>query len=448
MIRYNNLRFALKQFRTLRTLTPQVKAWVESSAFKTQYIDANHPYPPLLNPATIDYESIPADLAWEWNLPLPPRYDIINISNGLSASAATLYFFKECNINVPNGNFKAMYSQLLRQNSSQKTAIFFYFTAFCCDKSNAMHFKYMLHKKVPLLYIARDPISKIKSLLNHITYRAPHCTRFNLTCNPHNLIPQETYMWSGDIKPSLKILQNPTQFELEWLYATIACDSILEIFKQNISTIHCIDFNDLNSQKCGDTFRKLAKKLGFEAPKNLDIFSNRIWNEVYYLLPTTLYVYPSDMEAIEQNLDSLQKEGGFEIVITLHSHLSKQQKDFVDISNEIEQNLIIDGAQILVIIQKDMLFKLQENKPLYNKIIDFLRDYIKAIKNEVKRRKDVIFVEGQVLECLSQNNEMRKKIKQIFDNELNFLKANHPDIVASWRYYNEFEKMCNELDLA
>ena len=73
-ILYKNLQMAKKQYRSFRTLTPQMTAWVESSEFKEKYINTNHPYPPLLNPDSIDYESISAELAWDINLPLPPKY--------------------------------------------------------------------------------------------------------------------------------------------------------------------------------------------------------------------------------------------------------------------------------------------------------------------------------------------------------------------------------------
>ncbi|EAJ4919194.1 TPA: DUF2972 domain-containing protein, partial [Campylobacter jejuni] len=40
----------------------------------------------------------------------------------------------------------------------------------------------------------------------------------------------------------------------------------------------------------------------------------------------------------------------------------------------------------------------------------------------------------------------RVKLKNILDKELVHIKQHRPDIVASWKYYQEFEKMCKELD--
>ncbi|EAH5200349.1 DUF2972 domain-containing protein, partial [Campylobacter upsaliensis] len=39
-----------------------------------------------------------------------------------------------------------------------------------------------------------------------------------------------------------------------------------------------------------------------------------------------------------------------------------------------------------------------------------------------------------------------KKFKKVIDEKhLPFIKAVRPDIVASWKYYKEFEKMCENL---
>ncbi|HDV7394050.1 TPA: DUF2972 domain-containing protein, partial [Campylobacter jejuni] len=41
---------------------------------------------------------------------------------------------------------------------------------------------------------------------------------------------------------------------------------------------------------------------------------------------------------------------------------------------------------------------------------------------------------------------IRNKVFNMLHKELKFIKQYHPDIVASWKYYQEFEQMCKELD--
>ncbi|MBT0755582.1 capsular biosynthesis protein, partial [Campylobacter upsaliensis] len=72
-----NMAFVLEHF-------DEVSLWLNSKEFKEKYEDINHPYPPLLNPDKLNdenyilnYEKIPANLAWEMNLPLPRRYEFV-----------------------------------------------------------------------------------------------------------------------------------------------------------------------------------------------------------------------------------------------------------------------------------------------------------------------------------------------------------------------------------
>ncbi|EAH9712673.1 DUF2972 domain-containing protein, partial [Campylobacter jejuni] len=41
---------------------------------------------------------------------------------------------------------------------------------------------------------------------------------------------------------------------------------------------------------------------------------------------------------------------------------------------------------------------------------------------------------------------IRNKVFNMLHKELKFIKQYRPDIVASWKYYQEFEQMCKELD--
>ncbi|EIM1029711.1 DUF2972 domain-containing protein, partial [Campylobacter coli] len=54
--------------------------------------------------------------------------------------------------------------------------------------------------------------------------------------------------------------------------------------------------------------------------------------------------------------------------------------------------------------------------------------------------------ERDILSFLREHNFYRYQLKNILDYELQHIKQYRPDIVASWKYYQEFEKMCKELD--
>ncbi|TXE83742.1 capsular biosynthesis protein, partial [Campylobacter peloridis] len=73
----HNFDFFIKHFDLIRI-------WLSSKDFKEKYKQENHPYPSLLDPKKlnnenekISYKNIPAELAWEMNLPLPDNYEFV-----------------------------------------------------------------------------------------------------------------------------------------------------------------------------------------------------------------------------------------------------------------------------------------------------------------------------------------------------------------------------------
>ncbi|HEB8232007.1 TPA: DUF2972 domain-containing protein, partial [Campylobacter jejuni] len=52
--------------------------------------------------------------------------------------------------------------------------------------------------------------------------------------------------------------------------------------------------------------------------------------------------------------------------------------------------------------------------------------------------------EKYILHYFKNNIKDRQILKQILDKELFHIKQHRPDIVASWKYYQEFEKICKD----
>lgn len=450
--RFEFLQSSLQDFKSLKSIYAQAQIWLCSKEFKEKYKE--HTYPPYFNPKKeLDYESIPANLAWELNLPLPRQnYDLINISNGCSASAATLVFLKECGVNSPltNFSFKRAYKEIYEYKGVAKNALFFYYTMWIfADKPNAHRFKTSLDKKVPFLYIARDPISRLRCVINHFDSNPPTnplYKKFNLTCAYADIIPTTTYWYSSKVnEPDFSIFEEfDNEEKRNTLKAVLALNSILENLKDNISFIHCVEFNDLKADCAFDTFCELASIFGFEKPHSKENFTNKIWNEMYSLFPVTLYAHSDDLVREGQDLSSLHQQGGFDLIITLPHYVSEEQRHYVDLSAEIEENLIVDEIKILVLIQKDDLIKLKADEALFNASLKFIKAYIQALKDEVAKRKATHISEEQILHYLSQNEEIRTFIKQTLDFELDYIRKNYAHFLDKWKYYKEFEKICQK----
>lgn len=462
--RYESLLLSKRVFKYFKILTPKVKIWLDSSEFKTKYLDTKHPYPPLLNPNSIDYKSIPAELAWEMNLPLPPYYDFLYISSGASGSAATFKFFLECKVNIGDAvgcknYYMQNYSRFLT-HKYEKNCLFSYCN-YMHAQQDSLKYRSLLRKK-PLLFIARDPIERLQHAINHLNaegsvdhlglYRNHYNGTINITCNYKFLF--KNLLYEGENKtPSLNLLNFDVSYKLNKL--SLYDTSTLQCLCHKASSIHCVEFNDIKPDKAFDTFCKLADTLGFDKPTNKEIFTNRINRNrgALVTLPTTLYVHKDDLKYAfkegqkeKRNLASLRKKGGFSIIITLPHYLYEKQKEFADISDEIEPNLIIDDTKICIIIDKNELIKIKENDELLKASKDYLKGYVNALKDSAEQIKANLINETQIIEYLRYNDEARKNIKQILDTELAYIKTHHPDFIEKWKYYLEFEKMCAELD--
>ncbi|EAH8207838.1 DUF2972 domain-containing protein, partial [Campylobacter upsaliensis] len=47
---------------------------------------------------------------------------------------------------------------------------------------------------------------------------------------------------------------------------------------------------------------------------------------------------------------------------------------------------------------------------------------------------------------LKHNPTLSLKLNKIIKKDIEEIKIHHSDIIASWKYYQEFEKMCEELE--
>ena len=429
---------ALQNFKNTKNILKafdwvESKKWLNSPEFKTKYLDTKHPYPPLLNPNSIDYKSIPAELAWEMNLPLPPNYDLIYFTNGASASLCILNFFKACKLKVIpywigkwdlNTGEKYMldYANLLK-NYNSFNIIAIHLEKVCANKYSAL-----LTKSVPLLYVARCPIGRIKSACNHdagfeITEEMKSLNL--LHTNFTNLFPKTKYRGQNGALSDPKIqtgLFEPT------LYPKICFDSFLSQMP-NLGKKYIFDFESFAPNRCFKIFRQIAKIFNLNMPQDERLFNTRAEKARF-----GLGVLP-----VEFSHDK--------ITIHICSDSSVRNNEIVELTETIlgKSYYFINDSEIIIYTTKNNA-RLLESSNDFARIKAYLVDYIKALENNVKATLQSLISEEQILEYLRNDKQKREMLKSVFDNELGFLKANYPDIVASWKYYNEFERMCAKCD--
>ncbi|WP_298496750.1 DUF2972 domain-containing protein, partial [uncultured Helicobacter sp.] len=108
-------------------------------------------------------------------------------------------------------------------------------------------------------------------------------------------------------------------------------------------------------------------------------------------------------------------------------------------------NLDSLGLQIKILADKKQSQEIayQAN---HSNLKNDLQQYLFALKEKIQSIETNKVTESQVLEYLKEHKDLRKIYQTYFEKEFVHIKQVRPDIVESWKYYQEFERMCAELD--
>ncbi|WP_416346933.1 DUF2972 domain-containing protein, partial [Campylobacter upsaliensis] len=204
----------------------------------------------------------------------------------------------------------------------------------------------------------------------------------------------------------------------------------------SITDIYFFDFNEFEPKNVFLTWNKLAKLFHFSIPDRLLLETRReVVRFGLSVLPAYLYALEEDVTKNKEDRSGLNKEGGYEICISADV-IQKFREDIIIID---ETN--INDSKIIAYV-KDECKDILHNEKLLQESKKFLEGYFQALRENVDKTKENLITERKVLEYLKKDIHTRNKIKKLLDEELNYLKIHRPDIVASWKYYKEFEKMC------
>ncbi|WP_442856270.1 DUF2972 domain-containing protein [Campylobacter sp. MIT 97-5078] len=271
------------------------------------------------------------------------------------------------------------------------------------------------HHTSPILWVVRDPISKLKSSLNN-SWAKPNLV-YNFDENSNLSALDNRLYFHIDINKDLK-----ERIKISLGINTLAYAPLFEYSqKLGFSHISFLDFKELDENKLFNTFCKLAEKFDFNTPQSKNDFSDITYVQLFSgILP--LHYKIKNIEF----LISAYKCEGIEI-----SKLLGLKKDFF----EREFNIYTKEENITIIKQEKTLFKGQ------------IQDFILILKNVIDyTNENLKTTEEKIIDLASKDQELRLLLKETLNKEAKFVKQTRPDIIASWKYYNEFEKMCEELD--
>ena len=353
----------------------EVNLWLNSKEFKDKYERENHPYPPLLDPDKLNdenyilnYEKIPAEKAWEMNLPLPKNYKFAFFIYGSSAHEAMMDFFQ--------ASFNLIFHPItdgLNEINPQD----FYSTEFkdvaaftrCYSKYKKFDEKGVyLSADLPFIILVRDPIGRIKHRANHggIKRGKSHNTSFHLNDNIDEVLDRKRFYQQSPY-PTLGAI--PSLIKQSQL-VNFSYTSTAKICNKEV---YYIDASEVNPDKVMDSMRKYAKFFGKdldeERLKGLEEFlKQKKMTELRYIIPLTLKIRSLNLEIC------LKGRKG---------NLKDYAKELVD--KDLENLKVFD---IIALAMSEEDFKaLKEDEKLFNETKIYLNE-TKIYLNEFVKKLD------------------------------------------------------------
>lgn len=438
-LKINHLKHSYALYLNFKQFYSKSLEWLNSKEFNENY--KNHPFAPLLNPVNVPYQKIMPQLAWDLNLPLPENYDFIFLSCHGVGRAATGSYFLSCNVPYFNefqtfwdskSRYCAFY-QILLSKEYQNAHNMIHLSELRMEQNKLAH----LLKKRPFLMLVRDPISNLRSLINYNHFS--NTKIFSLNDFDFQILGKYV---------SKRVLNNESILTwLRWVLEPFAENAFFDLI-ENEAVI--IQTEDVLPKNAFETFKNLALFFKFDAPKENQraLFeTNMVQGMLDTCMPLILRIDAADLTKNNQN----NNFDYFDIYITysLGWNLTKERnKIFKDISFvfNVEQNTISDCC--IQIEEKDVLFLeyLKNDIVLIQKIKNYIESLLKSLKQQNEIYKRFYYTEEDILEFLSYSQECRKKVKAHLDLRVAYFKKNRPDIIQSWQYYLQFEKMCEELN--
>ena len=464
-----NMAFVLEHF-------DEVSLWLNSKEFKEKYENINHPYPPLLNPdvlnellnledeqdketlriklkelsntqhtnalsdtikayakAGLDYRLIPAEKAWEMNLPLPRRYEFVGFLLHTNGEKAFSKFLTELQIELIFSfgyNAKLRYEhyfKILSNNQSKKALIFL-------DQYMDLNEKFcLLMQDAPLLVLVRDPLDALRSFLNvrtSLNGEKIWTLRYDDLLKINNMIVyvhDEKACYNPNSSQKYPLIDGISQFinSTHWMLDfSLNRNRILKYYENNM---YFIDMYEIVGQNCYETLKKIAQDFHLKIPEKSLIFEQQLYSILTMLLPCVME-FDDDIKVFISNYYSYKILPNPPKKHILNSQLSH-----------------IFDDNIFIFLEQNDYYKIK-NTHIYDEILKHIDHFLLILKQVIEDEKCKEIKILDVLQYFKVKPKQAKIYKEILDKELIFIKKERPDIVASWKYYKEFEKMCEDFE--
>ena len=311
---------------------------------------------------------------------------------------------------------------------------------------NRAKFFALLNPKIPTLMQVRDPIEIIKHIIGLpwgggsgiIEASKTLQRKFNLTFDYH--------YFDCILKQRKQVLALPKYFD-GLRGESFIWDSLCNAISPK--TLRYVDMQELSKDSAFGTLESLAKYFGFQAPKeqDKDIYAAQhfkgnlsyLWNRA----PLELYVNAKD---IAQKYSKRRANNIFNPKINLSESiriLFMELQVLDDFVNLTEHFNCLNGVGVYV--ARNDFEELKADKNLWEATKEYIQEFLDYLNKESKNAQNARITADEVLEFLRKDKESALNLQSVLEAELAHIKANRPDIVESWKYYQEFVKICKKV---
>ncbi|MCR2063490.1 DUF2972 domain-containing protein [Campylobacter helveticus] len=365
---------------------------------------------------------------------LPQNYKFLFISFGVSGNAALITFLNLCGlkeVRLAQDNETEYYSksrEILKSSTSKNfISIFFY--------RNKKRFKTarLLSYDVPILIVLRDPISRFRSMMNYQYLVLNHMGGVIRLKDDLNAILNEILY--GDTAKLTKASQLSYVEDLlskgNFKFKTDLAPFLAKDGKSR--QVIYIDMQELMPDKAFKTMQKLSSILNFNPPKEEDRekIERKVANDYFFFPRFTFFIDDKDFSWLKEEIKIIISK------VILPNH--KESKSlFLDENDLCYKELSIN-------LEEKHYELIKEDKEIKERLKSYFKEFVKVLDEKVRFRKDNALNENDMLEFFKNNANLALQFKALLDSELTHIKQTRPDIIASWKYYQEFEKICEGL---
>ncbi|QBL11060.1 DUF2972 domain-containing protein [Campylobacter helveticus] len=363
---------------------------------------------------------------------LPQNYKFVLLNYSVSGHYALINFFKMCGLNyvrLAEDNYMdygETKSFLLNSKGDNIVDVRLYNNIRRLD--HAKFFSY----EAPVVITVRDPISRLKTHINHGYLKRKSQFEFSLKDDIDKSLPEIVY--SGALTPQITDLEKI--FDKKFI--DFKYQSNLTPFLTNegggvTRQIIYIDTQDLQADKAFNTMQKLSKLFHFNPPKEEDKakFERKVWNNYALFLSFTLFINHKDFSYLKDKI---------KIIIT-----EEPLNQLKDIKNLFLNENDLCYKHLSINVEQKYYELIKEDKEIKERLKSYFKEFVKVLDEKVRFRKDNALSEQDILNYFKANKTLALKFKNILDKELTHIKQTRPDIIQSWNYYKEFERICGEI---